>query len=131
MAGIRRFNTLDEGEEFLMGMPERHESALCLFFGTEDAQTGESWCPDCVIACPVARRLCRTLRPELPLYEFSVGTVMEWKHARFVHPYRGNPLLRVQRIPTLLRFRDGAVVGRLVEADCADEAKLREFLSEP
>ena len=131
MAGIRRFNTLEEGEEFLMGMPERRESALCLFFGTEDARTGESWCPDCVIACPVARRLCRELRPELPLYEFSVGTIMEWKYARFVHPYKGNPLLRVQRVPTLLRFRDGAVVGRLVEAECADEAKLREFLSEP
>ena len=99
----RRFNELEDGSDFLVGLPERHESALCLFFGTEDENTGESWCPDCVVACPVVRRLCRELRPELPLYEFPVGTLMIWKYARFIHPYKGIRSINVQFVPTLLR----------------------------
>ena len=131
MGEIRRFNDYNEGADFLFGIPERHESALCLFFGTEDEGTGQSWCPDCVIACPVARCLCRQLRPELPLYEFSVGTLMEWRYARFIHPFKGNRVVRVTNVPTLIRFRDGVEVGRLVEGECADEARLTQFLADP
>ena len=127
----RRFNELEDGSDFLVGLPERHESALCLFFGTEDENTGESWCPDCVVACPVVRRLCRELRPELPLYEFPVGTLMVWKYARFIHPYKGIRSINVQFVPTLIRYRDGVEVGRLVEGECADEGKLTQLLSAP
>ena len=127
---IRRFNNIEEGSEFLSGLGDRKEDALCLFFGAED-NAGQSWCPDCVIACPVARRMCRQLRPELPLYEFSVGSLSQWKLSTTESPYRTNELVKVQRVPTLIRFRGGVPVGRLVEGDCADKAKLTELLSSP
>ena len=130
MPGIRRFNDIEEGSAFLAGLDTRGEDALCLFFGAEDS-AGHSWCPDCVIACPVARRLCRQLRPELPLYEFSVGTLSQWKLSSAGHPYRESKLVAIQRVPTLIRFRGGVPVGTLVEGDCADETKLRTLLQDP
>ena len=37
---------------------ESQQSAMqfLLFFGTEDPQSGQSWCPDCVVADPRIRR---------------------------------------------------------------------------
>jgi hypothetical protein len=104
------------------------QSALLLFFGSEDPQTGASWCPDCVTADPVLRKACRDLRPELTLYECPVGARSDWKN-RPEHPYRQHPALRLARIPTLLRLQDGCEVGRLVEGDCAKPEAVRAFLA--
>lgn len=102
-------------------------SALLLFFGSEDPQTGQSWCPDCVTADPVLRRACRELQPGLTLYECPVGLRSDWKN-RPEHPYRQHPLLRLARIPTLIRIEGGAERGRLVEADCARPEAVAAFL---
>ena len=102
--------------------------ALLLFFGSEDPQTGESWCPDCVTADPVLRAAIVRDRPDLTLYECPVGVRSAWKNVPG-HPYRVHPELRVARIPTLIRWRDGCEVGRLIEADCADPAVVAAFVA--
>lgn len=102
-------------------------AGLLLFFGSEDPQSGESWCPDCVTADPVLRRACRDLQPALTLYECPVGARSDWKN-RPEHPYRLHPVLRLQRIPTLIRIDGGCERGRLVEADCARPDAVRAFL---
>ena len=103
-------------------------SALLVFFGSEDPASGHSWCPDCVTADPVLRRSCHDLRPELTLFECPVGARSEWKD-RPEHPYRTHPVLRLARIPTLLRIDAGCERGRLVEADCARADLVRAFLA--
>lgn len=103
-------------------------SALFLFFGAEDPQTGESWCPDCVTADPILRRTIALTRKDLPLYECPVGQRSEWKNQP-THPYRLHPLFRVARIPTLVFVENGVDRGRLVEADCAQVAVVEAFLS--
>lgn len=101
---------------------------LFLFFGSEDPETGQSWCPDCVTADPVLRAAIHRRLAGVTCHECPVGPRSAWKQAP-QHPYRIHPRLRVARIPTLVRFRDGCEVGRLVEADCADPAVVEAFLA--
>lgn len=102
--------------------------AWFLFFGSEDPDSGTSWCPDCVTADPVLRAAIHRLGPQTPCHECPVGLRSAWKQVDD-HPYRQHPRLRVARIPTLIRFRDGREIGRLVEADCADPAVVAAFLA--
>ncbi len=101
--------------------------ALFLFFGSEDPGTGASWCPDCVTADPVLRATLAASAPALTVHECPVGVRADWK-GRMDHPYRGHPAFHVERIPTLIRFRAGIDIGRLVEAPCADRAAVAAFV---
>ena len=101
--------------------------ALFLFFGAEDPVTGQSWCPDCVTADPVLRATIAANAPGLPVYECPVGARSAWKGI-MDHPYRIHPVFHLQRIPTLIRFRGGIDIGRLVEAPCSDRAAVAAFL---
>lgn len=102
--------------------------ALFLFFGSADPGTGESWCPDCVVADPVLRAAIARAAPGLSTYECPVGERSAWK-GQAGHPYRVHPGFRVARIPTLVRYRAGLEIGRLVEAACAEPAAVTAFLA--
>jgi hypothetical protein len=125
---IARCATPTEVESVLTSLQRDRGDALLLFFGSEDPETGASWCPDCVTADPVLRAACVRLRPELTLHECPVGARSAWKNVAD-HPYRLHPALRIARIPTLLRFAAGCERGRLVEADCRDPAAVEAFLA--
>lgn len=101
--------------------------ALFLFFGSADPGTGQSWCPDCVVADPVLRATIAKVAPRLAVHECPVGARADWK-GKLDHPYRTHPAFRVARIPTLIRFRAGLEIGRLVEGPCADPAAVAAFL---
>lgn len=125
---IRRLATPADVAASLTTATASGESALYLFFGSEDPTTGESWCPDCVIADPVLRRACTSLRPDLVLYECPVGARSAWKNQP-EHPFRLHPILRLARIPTLVFLERGLERGRLVEADCAKPTVVEAFLT--
>ncbi|MEK7416021.1 MAG: thioredoxin domain-containing protein [Planctomycetota bacterium] len=101
--------------------------ALFLFFGSTDPGTGESWCPDCVVADPVLRRTLAANAPTLTVFECPVGARADWK-GKMEHPYRTHPAFRVGRIPTLVRFRGGLEIGRLIEGPCADATAVTAFV---
>ena len=125
---ISRLATVAEVDAHLAQLIAARGSALYLFFGSEDPTTGASWCPDCVIADPVLRRACATLRPDLTLYECPIGLRSAWKNQP-QHPYRLHPATRLTRIPTLVFLEHGLERGRLVEADCAHAAVVEAFLT--
>jgi hypothetical protein len=100
---------------------------LFLIFGSEDPQTGQSWCADCVTADPVLRVAIAQALPTVPCYECPVGARSAWKGVAD-HPFRLHGALRIARIPTLIRFRAGAEIGRLVEGDCAKPELVAAFL---
>lgn len=100
---------------------------LFLFFAAADPGTGVSWCPDCVLADPVLRATIGRVAPGLAVQECPVGARAEWK-GRDHHPFRVHPAFRIARIPTLIRFRAGIEIGRLVEGPCADPAAITAFL---
>ena len=124
---IRRLATVPEVAASLASLSTGRGSALYVFFGSEDPATGASWCPDCVIADPILRRACTTLRPDLVLYECPVGVRSDWKNQP-QHPFRLHPTLRLARIPTLVFLEHGMERGRLVEADCANATVVEAFL---
>ena len=125
---IKRCATNAEVSAVVDALVASQGSALLVFFGAEDPQTGESWCPDCVTADPVLRRTIALKRKDLTLYECPVGQRADWKNQP-AHPYRLHPLLRIARIPTLVFFENGVERGRLVEADCAQVAVVEAFLA--
>jgi hypothetical protein len=125
---IVRCPTPADLEPHLTRVTEERSSALLLFFGSEDPQTGTSWCPDCVLADPLVRKLVRELQPHLALLECPVGLRSQWKNQPG-HPYRQHPLLHLQRIPTLVWLDGPCERGRLVEGDCAKPELVRAFLS--
>lgn len=105
----------------------RGGDGLFLFFGSDDPATGASWCPDCVVADPVLRATLGRVAPGLAVHECPVGMRADWK-GQAQHPYRLLPAFRIARIPTLIRFRAGIEIGRLVEGPCADPAAITAFL---
>ncbi|KAI3662528.1 hypothetical protein MP638_000638 [Amoeboaphelidium occidentale] len=96
-----------------------------VFFGSEDPETKESWCPDCVVSDPVIRRKIASIEGSV-LVECPVGLRSEWK-GKTDHPYKVNPLLRITNIPTLLRWVNGKPTGKLVEGECLDTEKLQRL----
>jgi hypothetical protein len=126
MMPIRRCSTPAEANAALAALGA--EEALFVFFGSNQPETGASWCPDCVTADPVLRAAISRVRPDLDLFECPVGDRVAWKGVAD-HPYRTHPLFRVVRIPTLIRVRSGSEIGRLVEADCALPAAVAAFLA--
>lgn len=124
---IVRCSAPEDLDEVLTGLKRAAGEALLIFFGSEDPQTGASWCPDCVTADPVLRAAIARTRPQTTLYECPVGLRSAWKNVPD-HPYRLHPDLRIARIPTLIRWAHGCEVGRLVEGDCANPEAVAAFL---
>ncbi|KAI9208194.1 uncharacterized protein BJ171DRAFT_236136 [Polychytrium aggregatum] len=98
-----------------------------LLFGTEEPQTGESWCPDCVIADPVVRRHISKI-PDSILIEVPVGPRLEFRKPD--NFYRNHKSLNLTAIPTLYLWKQSGPAKSLVEVECADESKWAEFVKE-
>lgn len=126
---IARCPTPADTDAALARVRRERGSALFLFFGSAAPETGESWCPDCVTADPVLRSACARLRPDLTLHECPVGPRSAWKDQPD-HPYRRHGELHLERIPTLVFYAAGLERGRLVEADCAQAARVAAFLGD-
>ncbi|KCV70166.1 hypothetical protein H696_03625 [Fonticula alba] len=88
-----------------------------VFISSVAPETGETWCPDCVIADPVIRKTVFELKNAI-LVECPVGSRDEYKN-RPEHPYRVHPKIQLRAIPTLMRWKgDGPVGTPLVEEGC-------------
>ncbi|KAL3457688.1 hypothetical protein BJX64DRAFT_268458 [Aspergillus heterothallicus] len=98
------------------------------FHASVDPATGKPWCPDVVAALPVLKE---TFSPEhAPTVAFvQVGQKPEWKDPANVFRTKWN----LTAVPTLIRYEsaDGVVeeVGRLVEGQLLDRARLSAFVS--
>src|SRR5580698_6696454 len=73
-----RCPTPADAAEAIERLRATREAGVFLFFGSEDPQSAESWCPDCVTADPVLRAAIRRLRPDLTVYECPVGERAQW-----------------------------------------------------
>ncbi|KAI9102041.1 hypothetical protein DFS34DRAFT_647823 [Phlyctochytrium arcticum] len=97
-------------------------------FGTEDSTTGQSWCPDCVVATPLLRKWIEKCAPDSILLDVPVGERSIWKN----NPdnfYRKHPDLQLTAIPTIFKWSKDGSVKKLVEEEAADETKLEAFVS--
>ncbi|KAJ3409407.1 Thioredoxin domain-containing protein 17 [Chytridiales sp. JEL 0842] len=100
-------------------------------FGTEQKETNESWCPDCVVADPLIRRWIMKVEGSV-LLEAPAGERAVWRDP--AHLYRTHPQLQTKAIPTLYEFALDSASGKpvcvkkLVEEEAANEDLLAKFI---
>ncbi|KAL2839094.1 hypothetical protein BJY01DRAFT_219412 [Aspergillus pseudoustus] len=98
------------------------------FHASVEPNTGKPWCPDVVAALPVLREaFSPDHAPNVAFVE--VGQRPEWRDPKNIFRTKWN----LTAVPTLVRFEsvDGTVkeVGRLVEGQILDRARLSKFIS--
>jgi len=75
----------------------------CLFTGSIDPATNESWCPDCRIFEPIVTNKMETLEGENVIYiSCFVGNKSSWKDMQ--SPFRTDTKLNLSEIPTFLKY---------------------------
>ncbi|KAI7873711.1 uncharacterized protein EV154DRAFT_556142 [Mucor mucedo] len=119
-----RVNNVEDFDAQVNKAVESGNPVFVLFFGTEEAETSESWCPDCVIADPLVRKALLQVKDSI-LLEAPVGSRNEWK-GNTTHPYRVR--FNVPALPTLYKWSAAGAGETLVEEDCADYEKLTKFV---
>ncbi|ORZ29399.1 hypothetical protein BCR44DRAFT_46869 [Catenaria anguillulae PL171] len=100
---------------------------LVVFTGDEVPETGKSWCPDCANTLPLIRaRVAK--HANVTLVEALTGERSLWRDPN--NPYRVHAQIKLERIPTLVRWtKSGPGATRLIEDECADEAKLAGLIA--
>jgi thiol-disulfide isomerase/thioredoxin len=92
--------TVDDFEQTVAQQLAATPKVFVLFFGSEEAATGQSWCPDCVIADPLIRQAISKVSDAV-LIEAPVGLRDAWK-GNPTHPYRVK--YNVPALPTLYHW---------------------------
>ena len=90
--------------------------SLALFTGSKNADTGKSWCPDCVMAEPKIQKMIEA--DNFKGHHLAICSIPrdEWKSAANV--YKADKKLKVMSVPTLLVWENPAV--RLAESNILD-----------
>lgn len=99
---------------------------------------GASWCGDCTDCFPAVFPRLRALPRPATVLDLPVerATFTSKGGKRLSHPYYTDAILRVEKVPTLLRFAPGDAgqplleAARLVEAECVDEKALAAFFDQ-
>ncbi|XP_011634601.1 thioredoxin domain-containing protein 17-like [Pogonomyrmex barbatus] len=78
------------------------EPIYVLYTGTKLADTGKSWCPDCVEAEPFIEKGFEAASEKTQLIIVEVGDRPFWKDQKC--PFRTNPVTKLKVLPTLARW---------------------------
>ncbi|KAL4924620.1 uncharacterized protein BDV17DRAFT_274142 [Aspergillus undulatus] len=113
-----------------LSLPTDNTPFFLSFHASPDPNTGKPWCPDVVAALPhLTEVFSASNAPQVTFVE--VGQKDEWREPSNVY----RTTWKLTSIPTLVRFErvDGQVkeVGRLVEGEILDRARLNAFVGEP
>ncbi|BFZ59828.1 hypothetical protein YB2330_000849 [Saitoella coloradoensis] len=123
MSSVRLELTAKAFAEYLSDTLPPGQVTYTYLFGSEDPQTGQSWCSDCHDADPLILRAVATF--DAVLIQCPVGDRASWKSAD--NGFRVDETFRLTAIPTVIKWLDGEEVSRVVEEGCKDEAVLMEF----
>lgn len=100
----KRIDDVKDFDKVVGEIEKECDNVFIIMFGSEDPVSGESWCPDCVIADPVIRSEAKKIDGSI-LLECPVGQRSEYKNIPD-HPYRLHPHLRLKSVPTLVHWGD-------------------------
>ncbi|CAB0027894.1 unnamed protein product [Trichogramma brassicae] len=93
-----------EGYENFLEFIENWDSnkpTFVLFTGSK-LESGESWCPDCVVAKPHIERGFDAAPDNFHYVVVEVGNRSFWKDPKC--PFRSNPKTQLKVLPTLVRW---------------------------
>uniref|UniRef100_A0A914CNM0 Thioredoxin domain-containing protein 17 n=1 Tax=Acrobeloides nanus TaxID=290746 RepID=A0A914CNM0_9BILA len=120
---VHSFQALDE---LLSNKPKSR--VFILFTGSKLSKTGESWCPDCVVAEPVIEKVIKSTdlaSIEALLITCYVGQRDEWKNPQ--NNFRTDQRFKVNCVPTLIEL---GTKKRLTEDQLTNEHLLLDFFGE-
>lgn len=95
-----------------------------LFTGTKNA-SGRSWCPDCTAADPVIEEVLSSLSEGAILLSSSVDRE-PYRSPDYV--YRKNSSIKLTCVPTLIKWQNGKVLGRLNDSQSQVADLVRELV---
>ncbi|XP_058765985.1 thioredoxin-like protein Clot [Vicia villosa] len=114
-------------EKFRSEVPQ-HRANLVLFLADNDPSTSLSWCPDCVRAEPVILKKLEASPYEIALLKAYVGDRPTWRNPH--HPWRVDPKFKLTGVPTLIRWENDAVTGRLEDHEAHRENKIEALVAD-
>ncbi|KAI3898068.1 hypothetical protein MKX03_002139 [Papaver bracteatum] len=98
-----------------------------LFLADIDPSTSVSWCPDCVRAEPVIYKKLEESSSDVLLLRAYVGDRPTWRTPN--HPWRIDSRFNLKGVPTLVRWENGSVQGRLEDHEAHVPTKIETLLS--
>ncbi|GMY22337.1 thioredoxin-like protein Clot [Fagus crenata] len=108
-------------EKFRSEAP-KYKANLILFLADKDPSTSLSWCPDCVRAEPVIYKKLETGSDDVALLRAFVGDRPTWRNPQ--HPWRVDSRFKITGVPTLVRWENDTIQGRLEDHEAHLENKI-------
>ncbi|BAT93021.1 hypothetical protein LR48_Vigan05g047000 [Vigna angularis] len=103
-----------------------NKANLILFLADKDPATSLSWCPDCVRAEPVIYKKLEASSDDIALLRAYVGDRPTWRNPK--HPWRVEPRFKLTGVPTLIRWDNDTVKGRLEDHEAHLENKIETLV---
>ncbi|MQL72012.1 hypothetical protein Taro_004347 [Colocasia esculenta] len=97
-----------------------------LFLADKDPVSSLSWCPDCNVAEPVIYQKLSAVSGDVALLRAFVGDRPTWRNP--AHPWRVDPRFKLKGVPTLIRWENEEVAGRLEDYEAHVGTKIDAIL---
>ena len=104
---------------------EDRKTFFLFIFGTHD-NTGKSWCSDCNIAMPnveEAKNIIKDKKNEKEVYFISLP--IDKINMDYLN---SDPIIQLERVPTLIYFENGKEKNRLIEGDLFSKQIINNFI---
>ncbi|XP_061356837.1 thioredoxin-like protein Clot [Gastrolobium bilobum] len=121
-------STFDGVFEKFRSEGHQNKANLILFLADKDPATSLSWCPDCVRAEPVIYKKLEASPDDIALLRAYVGDRPTWRNPQ--HPWRVEPRFNLTGVPTLIRWENDAVKGRLEDHEAHLENKIEALVAD-
>ncbi|KAL4198194.1 hypothetical protein AMTRI_Chr03g44700 [Amborella trichopoda] len=119
-------NFEEKFKSFASETPSNHIS-LILFLADKNPSSNLSWCPDCNRAEPVIYQKVADCNRDVALLRAFAGDRATWRKAD--HPWRVDQRFRLSGVPTLVRWVDGDIRGRLEDPEADIPEKIDSILN--
>mmetsp|Transcript_22313 Transcript_22313/g.37332 ORF Transcript_22313/g.37332 Transcript_22313/m.37332 type:complete len:132 (+) Transcript_22313:81-476(+) len=96
-----------------------------LFIGERSKPLGISWCPDCVAAEPIIYAALAHKVGGCRLIEYSANRE-EYRNSEYI--WRLDPTIQLTSVPTLIKWENAKITGRLGDSDCQVPDKVRNMV---
>ncbi|KAH0457493.1 hypothetical protein M5K25_015127 [Dendrobium thyrsiflorum] len=100
---------------------------LLLFLADKDPSTDLSWCPDCNVAEPVIYKKLSASASDVAILKAFVGDRPTWRNPS--HPWRVDPRFKLRGVPTLIRWENDTITGRLEDDEAHIGSKIDALLA--
>ncbi|XP_008778356.1 thioredoxin-like protein Clot [Phoenix dactylifera] len=105
----------------------QNQLKFLLFLANKDPSTSLSWCPDCNVAEPVIYEKLEASQSDVALLRGYVGDKGTWRNPS--HPWRVDPRFKLSGVPTLIRWENEAIIGRLEDHEAHVGNKIDALLA--